>query len=237
MKYAVELYTNLGEYVKTIDVCRSEDSSTICQQSCQSFVGDKSKVIIREVSDSLTSYYTLTVWKQDGGRSGSQCCSTSEELSDLLENMKLYLIGDDERYVICRHEMGDELYQGGRVVECFVYDNCRHLYGWLNMFRMPNKKDVTELDFAGFMVDVMNCFCKELSEEENGEQVKAIKVEQDRCKTVLYNAISLLIDETFEQYDDSEEWFTMVMNNLDTTKEELEELGIKLTVDGGLSTV
>ena len=44
-----------------------------------------------------------------------------------------------------------------------------------------------------------------------------------------------MIDETFEQYDDSEEWFAMLQNELGSTKEELEELGIKVTVDGGCS--
>ena len=56
---------------------------------------------------------------------------------------------------------------------------------------------------------------------------------EKRLRTVLYNAVSLLIDETFEQYDDSEEWFAMLQNELGSTKEELEELGIKVTVDGG----
>ncbi len=58
---------------------------------------------------------------------------------------------------------------------------------------------------------------------------------EKRLRTVLYNAVSLLIDETFEQYDDSEEWFAMLQNELGSTKEELEELGIKVTVDGGCS--
>ena len=44
---------------------------------------------------------------------------------------------------------------------------------------------------------------------------------EERLKTILYNAISLLIDETFEQYDDEEEWFKMIQNELDCTKEEL----------------
>ena len=59
----------------------------------------------------------------------------------------------------------------------------------------------------------------------------------ERMKTLLYNAISLLIDETFEQYDDSEEWFAMVLNELDCTKEELERYGIRITVDGGLNLI
>ena len=52
---------------------------------------------------------------------------------------------------------------------------------------------------------------------------------------VLYNAISLLIDETFEQYDDAEEWLSMMENELGCTAEELEkEFGIRITIDGGL---
>jgi hypothetical protein len=58
---------------------------------------------------------------------------------------------------------------------------------------------------------------------------------EKRIKEILYNAISLLIDETFEQYDDSEEWFAMLQNELGCTKEELEEYGICITKDGGLS--
>ena len=56
-------------------------------------------------------------------------------------------------------------------------------------------------------------------------------------RTVLYNAISLLIDETFDQYDDTQEWFEMLQNELGVTAAELEEMGIKVTVDGGLETV
>ena len=57
---------------------------------------------------------------------------------------------------------------------------------------------------------------------------------EDRLKTILYNAISLLIDETFEQYDNEEEWFEMIQNELRCTKEELEQYGIYITVAGGL---
>lgn len=57
---------------------------------------------------------------------------------------------------------------------------------------------------------------------------------EDRLKTILYNAISLLIDETFEQYDNEEEWFEMIQNELWCTKEELEQYGIYITVAGGL---
>lgn len=65
---------------------------------------------------------------------------------------------------------------------------------------------------------------------------KKVSVEKgDRLKTILYNAISLLIDETFEQYDDAKEWLAMMLNNLDVSKEELLTHGIKITVDGSLS--
>ena len=58
-------------------------------------------------------------------------------------------------------------------------------------------------------------------------------------RTVLYNAISLLIDETWDQYDgdSKQEWFEMLQNELGVTAAELEEMGIKITVDGGLETV
>lgn len=56
----------------------------------------------------------------------------------------------------------------------------------------------------------------------------------DRIKNILFNALSLLIDETFEQYEDSEEWFAMILKELDCSKEELKQYGIEITVDGGL---
>lgn len=60
---------------------------------------------------------------------------------------------------------------------------------------------------------------------------------EKRLETVLYNAISLLIDETFEQYDDSDEWFAMIQKELGCSKEELMELGIEITSSGGLDKV
>lgn len=60
---------------------------------------------------------------------------------------------------------------------------------------------------------------------------------EERLSVLLYNAITLLVDETFEQYDDSEEWFEMIQNELNCTAEELETLGIKITIDGGVCEV
>ena len=51
-------------------------------------------------------------------------------------------------------------------------------------------------------------------------------------KTILYNSISLLIDETIEKYDDEAEWLEMLQNELECTKEELAQYGIYITVDG-----
>ena len=48
---------------------------------------------------------------------------------------------------------------------------------------------------------------------------------EDRLKTILYNAISLLIDETFEQYDDETEWFKMLQ---DVQKKSLSSMGFTL---------
>ena len=60
---------------------------------------------------------------------------------------------------------------------------------------------------------------------------------ENRLKVLLYNAVCLLIDETFEQYDDNIEWFEMIQNELGCTAKELEEYGIKITVDGGLNAI
>lgn len=52
--------------------------------------------------------------------------------------------------------------------------------------------------------------------------------------TLLFKAISLLVDETFEQYDDSHEWLKMIENELGFTVDEMKELGVVVTVDGGV---
>lgn len=52
--------------------------------------------------------------------------------------------------------------------------------------------------------------------------------------TLLFKAISLLVDETFEQYDDSHEWLKMIENELSFTVDEMKELGVVVTVDGGV---
>ena len=57
---------------------------------------------------------------------------------------------------------------------------------------------------------------------------------EKRLRTLLYNAICLLIAENFKQYHDSEEWFRMILNELGCSAEELEKYGIKATVDGRL---
>lgn len=51
---------------------------------------------------------------------------------------------------------------------------------------------------------------------------------EERLKTLLYNAITLLVDETASQYDDKNEFYKMIYNELGTTKDELKEVGIVL---------
>ena len=48
---------------------------------------------------------------------------------------------------------------------------------------------------------------------------------EERVRTLLYNAITLLVDETLEQYDSEEEWKEMMCNELCCTIEELKEYG------------
>ena len=51
---------------------------------------------------------------------------------------------------------------------------------------------------------------------------------EKRLETLLYNAISLLIDETYESYADEDrvtEWFDMMTRELGCTLTELKEYG------------
>lgn len=58
--------------------------------------------------------------------------------------------------------------------------------------------------------------------------LKTQKTKEERLKVLLYNAITLLADETFERYDEADEWLFMICDELKTTKEELEEFGVVL---------
>lgn len=57
------------------------------------------------------------------------------------------------------------------------------------------------------------------------EHVKENGDTKERTELLLYNAISLLIDETLDQYDDEEEWKDMMCNELGCTREELQKYG------------
>lgn len=59
-----------------------------------------------------------------------------------------------------------------------------------------------------------------------------MKTEREkRLETLLYNAISLLIDETLEQYDDITEWADKMTKELDCTVAELKEYGGLINCD------
>lgn len=47
-----------------------------------------------------------------------------------------------------------------------------------------------------------------------------------RLEVLFYNAMTLLADETWEQYDDEKEWKEMLFNELGTTEDELKQYGI-----------
>jgi len=51
---------------------------------------------------------------------------------------------------------------------------------------------------------------------------------EERLKTLLYSAVTLIADETAEQYDDMNEWHEMVYKELGTTKKELASFGVIL---------
>ena len=46
-----------------------------------------------------------------------------------------------------------------------------------------------------------------------------------RLETLLYNAISLLVDKTYEEYDNAEEWLDMMTEELGCSLSELKEYG------------
>lgn len=51
---------------------------------------------------------------------------------------------------------------------------------------------------------------------------------ENKLKVFLYNAISLLVDETIENFDNSEEWLEWICNELGCSTKELEEFGINI---------
>lgn len=53
---------------------------------------------------------------------------------------------------------------------------------------------------------------------------------EKRMKTLLINALTLCCDETYEQYDNVDDWKEMLFNELDTTEEELKEIGFNFLV-------
>ena len=70
--------------------------------------------------------------------------------------------------------------------------------------------------------------------EENFYEVVELESEdismEERLKVLLNNAISLLADETFEQYDDPNDWKNMIEVELGCTIEELEQYGVYILV-------
>lgn len=53
---------------------------------------------------------------------------------------------------------------------------------------------------------------------------------EQRLRTLLCNAIALLVDQTFEQYDNTDEWKSMIENELGCTMDELRELGVYILI-------
>ena len=51
---------------------------------------------------------------------------------------------------------------------------------------------------------------------------------ENRLKVMLYNAISLLVDETIDQFDSVGEWLDWICNEIDCSIEELEKCGISI---------
>lgn len=50
----------------------------------------------------------------------------------------------------------------------------------------------------------------------------------ERLTVLLNNAITLLADETYDQFDNVEDWVEMVLDGLGTDRDELNDFGIEL---------
>ena len=48
---------------------------------------------------------------------------------------------------------------------------------------------------------------------------------EERLIILLYNAFTCLADETFEQYDNTEDWLDMIKDKIGCTNDEMEEYG------------
>lgn len=58
-----------------------------------------------------------------------------------------------------------------------------------------------------------------------------MKQENERLKVLLYNAISLLADETYDGFDGKEEWLENLCVELGTNKNELKKFGVTFFED------
>lgn len=107
-----------------------------------------------------------------------------------------------------------------------VEDIVREIYETLDDFRQSGETYKDEYLYYFYYLS------------ENLKEVPNKASSPKDIKTVLYNAISCLIDETWGQYgSDNEEWFKMFQNELGVTAAELAEMGILVSVDGGLKLI
>lgn len=133
-----------------------------------------------------------------------------------------------------------------------IYNVKSNSWSW---YREECKKAITE-NWDNLLPAIENAVVKNIEDktqainDELGKQMNSLSSSLDKLtevtsptpvvqhskteSTLLYNAISLLVDETFEQYEDSQEWLEMIEKELGFTVEEMKEYGITLTVDGGV---
>lgn len=84
--------------------------------------------------------------------------------------------------------------------------------------RWSSESDAVSRELYAVVADL-----KELLNDDKGD-------ENERLKTLLYNAVTLVVDETYEQYDDVDEWKRMMFNELGTTEEELHKYDVHILV-------
>lgn len=138
---------------------------------------------------------------------------------------------------------------GGYSHRVDIYDLKSDSWGWYTdkckAYVTENWGKIAEQIEEGLARDLENAALEVVdvaSKKRDELQVAIGEVSQNidlnvRKDIVLYNAISLLIDETLGQYDDTQEWFDMLQKELGVSVEELEKMGIVISSDGGLERV
>ena len=107
--------------------------------------------------------------------------------------------------------------------ESHYFDSLQDNYYVNVLFDSEESEESDDIDVIGYdeVYDLFDYMPEDIDESFN-------------LKKVLKNALVLLVDETYDQYEDHEEWLSMITNELDCPRNELTKLGFRITEDGDI---